>query len=32
VSKCVIDRSVVLDRATPTLITEDESERSRRSA
>ena len=32
VTKCVIDRSVVLDRVHPTLITEDDTERSRRSA
>src|ERR1700694_5016553 len=32
VTKCVIARSVVLDRVHPTLITEDDTERSRRSA
>jgi ATP-dependent Clp protease ATP-binding subunit ClpX len=32
VVKCVIDRNVVLERVTPTLVTEDDSEGRRRSA
>jgi ATP-dependent Clp protease ATP-binding subunit ClpX len=32
VTKCVIDRNVVLDRVTPTLVTEDDAERNRRTA